>query len=574
MSLKKINKKGILDLLFVLIITTFSLLFFFRKNIIVGDDLTYHLNRFQGLANAFEEGQILPKIYPYANYGYGYASPLFYCDFFLYPFAIMFHFGLSAVLCYKACVFFYTLLGNLFVYLIFKEETNNRLLTLIAVILYSCTNYHLQNIYVRAALGEILAMTFIPLVIHSIYKILVKSEDAWAYLGISFSCLLMCHLISTFLYALFFFVMIIVYVVSNRKDIELIKKTIITIIKGTLLALLITAWYLFPMLEQLQSQTFWLSINAQYNNINAGTQTLKEILTNVFALSDNFDDFEIKASASVGPVLLLMAIGYIFVKKNKYVTIITLYCVVLFLIILGVLPGDYLNVMQFYFRLYIVIFPLLIIVAIYFINNLNNESIKKIVCLTICIYSIINISIAINKTKEGEYFLSNNADIYQINSIKSHLYDLDYNHDELGGCEYLPYTERVNYKEDTEIKFKDEYGTFVKYYPGYFAKVTNKYFSTLEFKTEGVKEGTELLLPVAYYKGYSAYILNNDVWQKRDISYDEETKRLVVFAKEGSQTYKVVYTGTAIQKVTLIISFSTLVCFVGYKIYKKEKCNA
>lgn len=575
MSIKKIDKKYILDLLIVLAITTFSLCFLFRNNIILGDDLTYHLNRFQGLANAFEERQILPKIYPYANYGYGYAAPLFYCDLFLYPFALLFHFGVSAVLCYKYCVFFYTLLGNLFVYFIFKKETNNRLLTLIAVVLYSCTNYHLQNIYVRAALGEILAMTFIPLVIHSIYKMLVKNENCWIYLGLSFSCLVMCHIISTFLYALFFLVMIIVYIVINRKDKENIKKTLITILKGTVLALFITAWYLLPMLEQLQSQTFWLTINAQYNDISSGTQSIKEVLTNVFALT-NWKTFKIKDNASVGIVLLLLPLGNLLIKKkNKYITTICLYSIVLFLIILGVIPGEFLNITQFYFRLYIVIYPLLIIASVYFVANLNKQVIKNIVYVVICIYSIVNVTLACVQTKNGKYYLDNNATIYEINSINSFLYDLDYNHDELGGCEYLPYTERVKYETDTVIKFKDEYGTFVEYYPGYYASEGRKLFSTFEFDTEGVKEGTELLLPISYYKGYSSYILENGTWVKNDISYDEETKRLVVYAKEGSQTYKVVYTGTTIQKVSLIVSFVSIIGTTVIVIKnKKEELHA
>ncbi len=564
----KLDKILIIDLLIVLMISALSLIYLFRNNIILADDLTYHLNRFQGIANAFEEGQILPKMYPYANYGYGYASPLFYCDFFLYPFGILFHFGLSAVLCFKLCVFFYTLLGNLFVYFIFKKETNNRLLTLITVILYSCTNYHIQNIYVRAALGEILAMTFIPLVIHSIYKILAKKENCWIYLGISFSCLVMCHLISSLLYGIFFLVMIIVFIVINRKDISLIKKTLITILKGTVLAILLCAWYLFPMLEQLHSQTFWLSINAQYNDINSGTQTIKDILTNIFALTD-WNNFSIKDNASVGIILLILPLCNIFTKKNKYITIISIYSIILFLIILGVIPGDYLNIIQFYFRLYIVIFPLLIICSIYFLSNLNKQVIRNIVCVIICIYSIINVSLATVQTTKGTYYLDNNAEIYEINSINSYLYDLDYNHDELGGCEYLPYTERVKYEEDTSIELKDENGVFVEYHPTYRVAEENRYFSTLEFSIENVKDGVEMLLPISYYKGYSAYMLENGEWKETNTSYDEETKRLVVCAVDEVQTYKVTYTGTAIQHTTLVVSTISLVVLCIYTIRKR-----
>ena len=135
-------------------------------NVLPSQDLTYHINRFIGLSKAFEEGQILPKMYPYSNNGFGYASPLFYCDLFLYPFAIMYHFGLSAVLCFKSCVLFYTFLGNLFVYFILKKETNNKFISFVGMILYLTCNYHLQNILIRSALGEVLALTYIPLVLH------------------------------------------------------------------------------------------------------------------------------------------------------------------------------------------------------------------------------------------------------------------------------------------------------------------------------------------------------------------------------------------------------------------------
>ena len=545
------NKNRAIDLIAVILVTCFSLLYLLKDDIPVhfADDLTYHLNRFQGIANAFEEGQTLPKIYPYANYGYGYASPLFYCDFFLYPFGILFHFGLSAVLCFKLCVFFYTLLGNLFVYFIFKKETNNRLLTLIAVILYSCTNYHIQNIYVRAALGEILAMTFIPLVIHSIYKILVKKENCWIYLGISFSCLVMCHLISSLLYGIFFLVMIIVFIAINRKDISLIKKTLITILKGTVLAILLCAWYLFPMFEQLHSQTFWLSINAQYNDINSGTQTIKDVLTNIFALTD-WNNFSIKDNASVGIILLILPLCNIFTKKNKYITIISIYSIILFLIILGVIPGDYLNIIQFYFRLYIVIFPLLIICSIYFLSNLNKQVIRNIVCVIICIYSIINVSLATVQTTKGTYYLDNNAEIYEINSINSYLYDLDYNHDELGGCEYLPYTENVDYVEDSKlIYYRNENNEFIDSSINY-----TKQYSSFIFDTNFTSDNVELLLPITYYKGYSAYESINGKWQKINITYSDLYKKVVIYASKGEQSYNIVYDGTTIQHFSLGVS--------------------
>ena len=574
--LKNENKiKRLICYLLILIITTISLFFIFRDNIVLkeGQDLTFHLNRFLGIANCFEEGQIPPKIYPYANYGYGYATPLFYCDLFLYPFGILYHFGVSAVVCYKLCLFIYTLLGNVFVYYIFNKETNNKKLSLIAVVLYACSNYHLQNIYIRVALGEILAMTFIPLVLYAIYKILVKNEDSWILLGVSFSCLVMCHLISSFLYGIFFFVMIVIFIIINRKDIKLIKETLITIIKGTLLAILLCAWYLLPMFEQMHSQTFWLNVNAeQYNDINSGVQSIKEILTNIFAITD-WNSFKIQSNASVGVLLFILSFVIFVVKKNKYINIIGIYSLVLYLIILGFIPGDFLNIIQFYFRLYIVIFPLLVVVATYVLANISNEKIKFTICSIVCIFSIINVFVCLRETNKGKYYLKNDANIYEINSINCYLYNLDYNHDELGGAEYLPYTERVNYEKDNYIKYKDEYGTFVKYHPDYRSSNEKKDFSTYEFTVECDNGETEVLLPVSYYKGYSAYIYKDNNWDSVDISYDEETKRLTVPVKTGINVYKVTYTGTPVQNVTLGISCITFVVLfimcIKSKIWRK-----
>lgn len=134
--IKKLDKYKLMDYLVILTITCFYLFGFAKFYMLVGSDLPFHLNRIVGIAKAFEEGQILPKIYAYHNNGFGYAAPLFYCDLFLYPFGILYHFGVSAVISYKLCVFFYTLVGNIVIYKIIKEETGKRLLSITSLSIY------------------------------------------------------------------------------------------------------------------------------------------------------------------------------------------------------------------------------------------------------------------------------------------------------------------------------------------------------------------------------------------------------------------------------------------------------
>ena len=548
------KKKTAIDISICVLMTFVCLFSFFDSKIVVNlsHDLTFHLNRFVGLANAFEEGQILPKIYPYANYGFGYASPLFYCDLFLYPFGILYHFGLSAIWCYKLCILFYTTLGNIFVYLIIKKETNDRKLSLLATFLYLTCNYHLMNIFIRGALGEVVAMTFVPLVLYAIYKILVKHEDCFIFLGISFSLLVQSHLISSLLYGIFFFWMIVVFIIMNRKDFSLIKKTIITIFKGTILASLLCAWYLLPMLEQMHSQTFWLSVNSQYNNISSTIQSVGDV----------FNSLSYKFTPSIGALFILFSLGYIFVKKNRYITIIVVYTLMCYLIILGILPGELLNVMQFYFRLYIVIFPLAIIVSVYVLKKLKHRNILIIIS---SIFLLSNVVITnIKMINDGEYYLNNNATVDEINSVTNFKYNLDYNHDELGGAEYLPYTEYMNYKDDSlAIKFLDKNNAMIDYIYEY-----DKHFTSIEFTCDN-QEDVELLLPLSYYKGYKAYEFIEKEYKTIDVSSDKKYKLVELYSSKGSHTYKVTYEGTVVQKATLVISTLSFAIIFGYGILKK-----
>ena len=549
------RKERTVDIFICILMTCVCLFSFFDSKIIVNisQDITFHINRFVGLANAFEEGQILPKIYPYANNGFGYATPLFYCDLFLYPFAILYHFGLSVVWCYKLCVLFYTTLGNIFIYFIFKKETNNRKISLLASFLYLTCSYHLLNIFIRGALGEILAMTFVPLVLYAIYRILVKHEDCFVFLGVSFSLLVQSHLISSLLYGIFFFCMIVVFVIINKKDFSLIKKTIITIIKGTIIALLLCAWYLLPMFEQMHSQTFWLSVNSQYNNIN----------TTIQPVSDLIRSSSYKFIPGIGIVLVLFNILYLLVKKNKYITIIIIYILFMYLIIFGLIPGTILNVVQFYFRFYIVIFPLSIIVMLYVLSKLKYQNVLIVISILILFANVVITNIKM--MNDGEYYLINNATINEVNSITNYKYNLDYNHDELGGAEYLPYTGYMDYNNDSlAIKCVDKNDQVVDYVYEY-----DRHFSQIEFTCDNEKD-LELLLPLSYYKGYKAYELIDDKYVPIDITYSPVYKTVLIFGKEGEHTYKVLYDGTVVQKATLIMSGVSLLGFIIYGVYKRK----
>lgn len=565
--MRKFSRKKLIDFGLVFLATIIFCVPLFNETINVSHDLTFHLNRFAGIANAFEEGQILPKIYPFANYGFGYATALFYCDIFLYPFAILYHFNVPAIICYKLCIFTYTLIGTCLMFYVAGKIFKDNKIALLSAILYLFANYHLQNVYIRSALGEVLAMTWIPLIVYAFYEILICHKDAYKLLGIAFSLLVMSHLISSLLYGILFFVFIVIFVVLNRKDLKLIKQVLITILKGALLALLLCAWYLLPMLEQMLDQKFWLDANKAHNNLASTIQKPYDIFK-VFAVND-YHSFDIYHNANIGTVYILLTALYLFVNKNKYINIVLVVCFIFYLLVIGFIPAiPQLKIIQFLFRFYVLMFPLIVLVITYNLNYLkNNKRVMVVLSIVIACFSIINVYILNSEIKKDAYQLENKATLSQINDINVGEYEgLDYDHDELGGAEYLPLTVNMNYKtEGHSIKYINENGEKHDYaweYERSFSKITYVYEDD---------EDKEILFPLSYYKGYKAYeIIDGEKVQIPVYNYDL-FKLVSIKAKAGKHTYVVFYEGTTVQKFSLAISALTLVIFVGYEIIYKKK---
>lgn len=565
MKMSKIKKEQIVDYLIVFLITFITMFAYFRNPTFAGHDLEYHLNRFFNLGESLFSYQFPVRIYPYMNNLFGYAAPLFYCDFFLYPFAFLYKLGVSTLWCFKICIIFYTLLGNIFVYTIIKKETGNRIISILAVLLFASANYHMQNIYIRCALGEVLAMTFTPLVIHSIYKILVKHEDSWIYLGISFSLLLMSHLISTLLYGIYFFLMIIAFICVNHKDTVLIKRTIITILKGTIFAVLLTAWYLLPMLEQLHSQDFYMSYYS-------GTGSIDDYKTNIlnvlgFIVCDNMSTFRIEYQASAGIILNIFLIISFFVKKNKYVVITSIYCIVLYLIVLQIIPGSYLNIIQFYFRLYVVVFPLLVGISVYCLCNLNLKKYNVFIYAVVasyCLFNLFNINYQV--INNGGDYIDNDVDIHsRVNETNQYITNMNWNPHDISNAEYLPYTTMVNYLTDSKaIKYIDDDGYAVDYIYDY-----EREFATITFTCDN-QEDLTLIIPLSFYKGYAAYELIDGKWINIDISNNPLYRQPQINSNVGEHVYRIAYVGTRVQKLTLVVSSITFICLVVYYIKNKK----
>lgn len=221
---------------------------YFNDFLIRGHDLAIHLARIEGIYYGILNGEFPTRINPIQLYGYGYAMPIMYPDFFLYIPAFLRLCGVSLLLSYKCLLFVLNVATVLISYQCFKKILHSKYAGIIGSILYTLGSYRLTNIYERAALGEILAMTFIPLVIWSMYEIIMGNSKKWLGAAIGFACLFMSHMLTTVM-VLFFTILV---AASAYQKLWKEKERLVHLFYAAGSAVLMVAWCAIPLLSYMR----------------------------------------------------------------------------------------------------------------------------------------------------------------------------------------------------------------------------------------------------------------------------------------------------------------------------------
>lgn len=578
----KRNKHRILFIATISLIFCFSL---FANKIAVGHDNSFHINRLYGIVSAFQDGQFLPKLYPYTNNGYGYAIPLFYCDIFLYPFAFLFWLGVPLVKCYRLMIIFYAVLTIISIfYCSSKIFESSHLAPYITTILYTFCNYHLYDFYLRHALGENMAFVFIPFVLLSCYYVLVQHKNKWILLGLSFSFLCFSHLISFIFYCFVFLIFIIVFIIYNRKNKELLKRILLTILKAVILGTLLSAFYIFPLFEQLKSQEFNVTL---YNGTFDITDTpsLLDLLLTPFTFLYKSQDINKLYIFGLGYSFYIFDFLYVYIlakkKNNVYMTTLFIVGNIAFLFSAGIIPFSkylsFLNFFQFASRFNIIAFPLLSFTITYSLIKINIKYEVPFIIL-IFVYSCVNAFII----QKDQLTLGNH---YYDNQTHNEIFDFSekldswyYNVREMSMGDYLPTTYVVNYLLDSQtIKIINNEDS--SYYDA--CGVNNlpieytRRGSKIEFNWESKEYPDTIMVPLTYYKGYSIYAID-DNGNKQSLKYKMvyQYKQVAFETLVGKYTYSVHYDGTKIQNISLLISTLSFLSLSVFYILKRRDAHA
>lgn len=162
-----------------------------------GNDLYYQFNRITGIQEALKSGQFPVKIHSTLLHGYGYGSPIFYPEYFLYLPALLGCGGVSLINCYKILILMIHAGTAAIAYFSFSGLLRSRRTGLMAALLYTLSIYRLIDVYTRAAVGESLAMAFLPLTVWGMYELFLGDQKKWYLAAFGFTGIMQSHVLST-----------------------------------------------------------------------------------------------------------------------------------------------------------------------------------------------------------------------------------------------------------------------------------------------------------------------------------------------------------------------------------------
>ena len=558
--MKKNLQMHVWDILAILLIAfIISMPALFKDLVPVAHDTIFHISRIEQLSRSIQDGNWLPAINPYVNVGYGYASPLFYSDFFLLPVAFLHVAGVPLSVCFRILLVGAIFFSTLTIYHCAGTITKSRVLTIFSAMGYMFANYHITDIYVRNALGEIFAFIFLPMVLEGMYRILWNNEKKWGILAAGIAGLALSHNITFLMGVVLCFLL---FLISIR---TLTKTKFLTLCKGVLCSFLLTAFFTLPMIEQMASQEFNLS-NPQ--NLYVGSFAWWQFFTNqiIFGFSGNNLPAAETMTVNVGWFLTFAPLLYFFFdhhkKEHPFIMVSCIIGYVTMLLPSKVVPWNtltFLNFIQFPWRVNTIAVLCLSLPAAYGIVCIATKKLWVIlaeVCL--CIEAVFHILPACFRNVVGFTSSTTWEDVKQ-GAVLDPWYGATYYFIEMAGADYLPVNSPNFHSMERAIRDADQ-------------SILNISFeqngSLLSF-TVGEESTSYFVLPLTYYKGYQVTKVNGDTTVQ--VETFETANGLVACKNEGSGQYYCRYDDTPIRKISLITSFATLLLLGAFTVYHRQR---
>ena len=542
----------------VIILTTLSLIVscgflvfttYDNSSILAGssaNDIFYHVNRIQGIADAWKGNGFLSfvSIYPNAINGYGYLSSLFYPDLFLYLPAILVYFGIPAINAYFFFMFLIGIIMGLIMYGFAKKLFKNKNVALVTSLLYVTQNYVIFDMFRRSALGEVLGLLFILIGCIGIYNLLHENYSKPHILLIAILGLTYSHLISL----LFFALCLIVVVLINAKKLFTNKSFYLKTITIFILYLVLSLGFFLPFIrvnlldEYMFSDPWTHVVNNQFNIIDVFFREMGIGIVFIFLI-----------------VFLRLKIKRTDENQNtiKIIDKLILAIIIISLIATGLFPWSYsivsktLGVVQYPWRVNMLLTPIAPILIVLLMKEFTLNRVKfsfnrfaLLLVIIIPIYNMVGTIIAVGTDR------------------------LYFNYNSVSMAEYLPLSEHDRWEMLTHFsnnsQIVDSNGETINFTRD--ENTTNIYFNS-------TSDTSYYDLPLICYVDYVATINYNGEQETLKIEKNEYGAiRVLTNGLNGE--VNVTYVTPKAHKIAVNTSFiSAVLLIVGYSTYLIIKTN-
>ncbi len=233
---------------------------------ITGADLTYHLQRIEGVKDGLLTGQFPVRLEPKWVFHHGYANAIFYCNTLLYIPAVLRMLGFTVTASYNVYCIVLNIATAWISYYCFSRIFKNHNIGILCSGLYTISVFRIYKLVVTSAVGEGSAVTFIPLVIYGLYRVFTedpkhpKYKTAWLPIMFGYAGLLQTHVLTCEITAMVTIMICLIYI---RKIFCL--NTFWELAKGAGFAILTSLWFLVPFLD------YYLTQDVHIRHVSART---------------------------------------------------------------------------------------------------------------------------------------------------------------------------------------------------------------------------------------------------------------------------------------------------------------
>ncbi len=556
------NNKYFVYTLFMLVM--FSLIPLLLMETTRGHDYAFHLQRINALSQEISAGNHFPHIYSTTLNGNGYASPLFYGDLFLrIPAYLMVWFGVSLTDAYAFFVAFISAATVLSMYFCTVSITKSQKAGFCGAIMFGLSSYLVTDLIHRAALGEAQSFIFLPIAFAGLYHILYGEIKKWYLLPLGLSAMIYCHTLSAFVTAVVFGVFFLMSLGKIKES----PKRLIYIGLSALVFFGLSAYFLFPMLEQMDSTKFLATDGSsaiKWGTLSENTTPWWIIFYDFGTVFHKIDGY---SPNGVGFAVIALLIIYIRnYKKTKDVLLnklLILSGIILF-ILSDLFPWHLLQnlcgILQFPWRL--LMYPTFFIAmgaAIYFGNTEDKLKSHSTLMMYVVAFSLLS------------YFVCGISQFIEYTNYKFNDTKIEYDYvNRIGSGEYLPSTDDIYHDTSHDTKYKKELlNNSEKIFSDGNPKTSfNREFGklTVEFYDMN-KDNAYLEVPLLMYKGYNATLEDGT---ELDCYYGTYNRIRVNVGERRDGTVTFEYVGTTVQKVSGVVSVMTLLGLVGYLVLLKR----